>query len=370
MSSASYLIDSGPAGPSVALAGDWTALTLGDAALALRSDVERLGTAPQLDLGAIGRVDTAGAFAILRALPPASAAAAAPRPEVARLFELVSPAIGEPVAPPPAGRWLVRLLEQIGRGMAAFGDEAYRASVFAGRLFVALGGAVRHPRRVRGVALAHAMETAGADALPIILVMNFFIGTVVALVGANLLMSLGVDVYVVELVGVAVLREFAVLFTAILLAGRSASSFAAQIGTMKMNQEIDAMKVMGVDPFDALVVPRVLALVWMMPLLSLAAMGAGLTGGLLVSWAALDMSPVFFVERLRETVPARHFWIGMSKTPLLALLIAMAGCRHGLFVAGDVESLGSRVTMAVVQAIFMIILFDAIFALIYMELQL
>jgi phospholipid/cholesterol/gamma-HCH transport system permease protein len=139
---------------------------------------------------------------------------------------------------------------------------------------------------------------------------------------------------------------------------------------MKMTQEIDAMQVMGVDQFDALVVPRVLALVWMMPLLTFVAMLSGILGGLLVSWLALDMSPVFFVERLRETVSIRHFWIGMVKTPLLALLIAMAGCRHGLFVESDVESLGARVTMAVVQAIFMIILFDAIFALIFMELNL
>jgi phospholipid/cholesterol/gamma-HCH transport system permease protein len=130
------------------------------------------------------------------------------------------------------------------------------------------------------------------------------------------------------------------------------------------------MQVMGVDQFDALVVPRVLALLFMMPLLTFAAMIAGLLGGLLVSWLALDMGPVFFLERMREAVPLRHFWIGMSKAPLLAILIAMAGCRHGLSVRGDVESLGQRVTMAVVQAIFMIILFDAIFALIYMELGL
>ena len=200
--------------------------------------------------------------------------------------------------------------------------------------------------------------------------MNFFIGAVVALVGANLLASLGVAVFTVELIGVAVLREFGVLITAILLAGRSASSFAAQIGSMKMNQEIDAMQVMGVDQFEALVVPRVLAMLLMMPLLTFAAMVAGILGGLMVSWLALDMSPIFFFERMRETVSVRHFWVGMSKAPLLALLIAMAGCRHGLAVGGDVESLGARVTMAVVQAIFVIILFDAVFALIYMELDL
>jgi phospholipid/cholesterol/gamma-HCH transport system permease protein len=173
----------------------------------------------------------------------------------------------------------------------------------------------------------------------------------------------------VQLVGVAVLREFAILITGILLAGRSASSFAAQIGSMKMTQEIDAMQVIGVDPYEALVIPRVLALLLMMPVLTFAAMIAGILGGLLVSWATLDISPVFFLERLRETVSVRHFWVGMSKAPVLALLIAMSGCRHGMAVEGDVESLGSQVTAAVVQAIFMILLFDAVFAVIYMKLH-
>jgi phospholipid/cholesterol/gamma-HCH transport system permease protein len=130
------------------------------------------------------------------------------------------------------------------------------------------------------------------------------------------------------------------------------------------------MQVIGVDTFDALVVPRVIGLVVMMPLLVFAAMLAGIAGGLIVSWAALDVSPIFFLPRMRDTVAIRHFWVGMSKVPVLAMLIAMAGCRHGLAVGGDVESLGRRVTMAVVQAIFMIILFDALFAIIYMELKL
>ncbi|MGZ8281620.1 MAG: ABC transporter permease [Allosphingosinicella sp.] len=369
MDLASYQILTGPTGPTVALAGDWTSLTLGDEAIGLRAALLGTPGTPNLDLAGVGRLDTAGAYAILRAMPPGSAAASA-RPEFARLFELVRPAVEEEAPPARGGGWLISLFEHIGRGLYAFADEAWRAAVFAGQVVFALGRAFRRPRQLRTISLARTMETAGIDAIPIIMVMNFFIGAVVALVGANLLASLGVAVFTVQLVGVAVLREFAVLFTAILLAGRSASSFAAQLGTMKMTQEIDAMQVMGVDRFDALVVPRVLALMWMMPLLTFLAMLAGLAGGFMVCWLALDMSPVFFVERLRETVSIRHFWIGMSKTPLLALLIAMAGCRHGLFVEGDVESLGSRVTMAVVQAIFMIILFDAIFALLFMQLQL
>ena len=367
LSAATYRIESGSAGPTVALSGDWTSLTLGDEALGLGSALSGAGGKPRVDLSGLGRLDTAGAYAILRAVRPV---AAGDRPDVARLFALVEPTLekGEGEESPPS--WGRALIENMGRGVVAFGQEAWSAADFAGRLVAALGRTIAHPSRLRGISLARAMETAGVNALPIIVILNFFIGAVVALVGANLLRSLGVTVFTVELVGVGVLREFGVLFTAILLAGRSASSFAAQIGTMKMTQETDAMQVMGVDQFDALVVPRVLAMLWMLPLLTVAAMLAGILGGLLVSWMALDMSPVFFFERLRDSVPARHFWIGMSKAPLLAILIAMAGCRHGLSVEGDVESLGKRVTMAVVQAIFVIILFDAIFAIIYMELDL
>jgi phospholipid/cholesterol/gamma-HCH transport system permease protein len=367
VSAATYRIDSGPAGPTVALAGDWTSLTLNEDAIGLR---DTLGTNPaSFDFRELGRLDTAGAYAILSAAhaPPRVPAG---RQDIERLFALVRPGLENGDGKPAGRPWLYGVLENIGRSVSAFGREAWDAADFAGRLVCAIGRTIRHPGRLRGISLARSMETAGINALPIILILNFFIGTVIALVGANLLSSLGVTVFTVELVGVGVLREFAILFTAILLAGRSASSFAAQIGTMKMTQETDAMQVMGVDRFDALVVPRVLAMIWMLPLLTFAAMLSGILGGLLVSWAALDMSPIFFLERMRESVPARHFWIGMSKAPLLALLIAMAGCRHGLAVKGDVESLGSRVTSAVVQAIFMIILFDALFALIYMELKL
>ena len=371
MDSASYRIEATGAGRTVALSGDWTSLTLDEEAARFGETLSEKGDGLRLDLSGLGRVDTAGAYAMLRGAPAGLAPAAVKaRPELERLFDLVRPAVEEHAAAASHSTGIVQFFEGIGRSLYAFQQEAWRASVFAGRVVSALGTAIRHPSRVRAVSLVHAMESAGTTALPIIVIMNFFIGAVVALVGTNLLASLGVAVFTVQLVGVAVLREFGVLITAILLAGRSASSFAAQIGSMKMNQETDAMQVIGVSEIEALVVPRVLAMLLMMPLLVFAAMVAGILGGLIVSWLALDMSPIFFFERMRETVSVRHFWIGMSKVPLLALLIAMAGCRHGLSVGGDVESLGARVTMAVVQAIFVIILFDAIFAVIFMELNL
>jgi phospholipid/cholesterol/gamma-HCH transport system permease protein len=214
------------------------------------------------------------------------------------------------------------------------------------------------------------MQQGSLEALPIIMTMTFFIGAVVALVGTNLLQNLGASVFTVQLVGVSVLREFGVLIPAILLAGRSTSTFAAQIGAMRMNQETDAMVVMGVDLTEALVTPRVLAMIITLPLLSVAAMIAGILGGLLVSWASLDISPVFFVERLRQTVDLQHFWLGLIKTPVMAIIIALTGCRQGMAVRGDVEVLGRNVTTAVVQALFAIILLDAAFALVFMKLDL
>ena len=242
--------------------------------------------------------------------------------------------------------------------------------VFAGRLTLTLGHTLAAPRRLRLTPLFAMMEAVGVNALPIVFTMTFFIGAVIALVGANLLTTLGVSVFTVELVGVAILREFGVVIAAILLAGRSASSFAAELGSMRMNQETHAMQVMGVDRFHALVVPRVLAALLMMPILTFVADIGGLVGGLLVSWITMDLSPTFFISRLIETVELRHFWIGMSKAPFLALLIAAIGCRQGLLVEGDTQSLGRHVTAAVVHAIFLIIMFDAIFAVIFMVLDL
>ena len=157
---------------------------------------------------------------------------------------------------------------------------------------------------------------------------------------------------------------------AVLLAGRSASSFAAEIGAMKMNQEVDAMQVMGVDPFEALVLPRFIALLVIIPLLTFVATLAGLFGGLVVVWTALDLGPTFFLQRIVDNVGVMHFWVGMSKAPVMAAVIAGIGCRQGLEVGGDVESLGRRVTAAVVHAIFAIIMIDAAFALLFMKLNL
>lgn len=347
------------------LTGDWTSRSLGAAPDRLKSAIA--GRRPAvLDLRRVGRCDTSGAYAVVRAAGEARVPLEA-RPETRRLLDLVSKA-REKEPPPPAeppmwNRFLVRL----GRGLVNLLLDGYETMAFNGRILAALGRVIRNPRRFRWAPFVSLAERAGLDALPIVAVTSFFIGAVIGLLGAHMLAQFGAQVFAVELVGVAVLREFSIIITAVLLAGRSASSFAAEIGSMKMQQEIDAMRVMGVDPFEALILPRFLALLFTIPLLTFIAALAGLMGGMIVVWAVLGLSPDFFIQRIVDEVGPSHFWIGLSKSPVMAIVIAGIGCRQGMDVAGDVESLGRRVTSAVVHAIFSIIMIDALFALLYME---
>jgi len=254
------------------------------------------------------------------------------------------------------------------------GEEFLSTMAFLGHLLMAtvmtLFRLVTAPHRIRWAPIFQQMERAGLDAIPIVAITTFFIGAVVALLGVNMLRQFGAEVFVVELIGVAMLREFNIVITAVLLAGRSASAFAAELGSMKMTQEVDAMEVMGVDPFEALVLPRFAALLITIPLLTFIATLSGLLGGLMVTWSTLDLGPTFFLQRIVDNVGPNHFYIALSKAPVMAGVVASIGCRQGLLVGGDVESLGRRVTAAVVHAIFAIILLDAVFALIYMELDL
>jgi len=368
-SAADFSLSRNEHGLDVLCTGDWTAVRMGEANERLTDTLDGL-QGVTLDLRQIGRCDTAGAYGLLKA---ASAAGQPPqfltRPEVERLLELVDRAIKAEPTPHRVRHSLVDLFDRIGHGVIHLGAEVFDTMVFIGHLLVAIGRAVANPRRVRWAACFSLAERAGLDAIPIVSLTTFFIGAVVGLLGANMLTTFGAQVYVVQLIGVAVLREFNVLITALLLAGRSASSFAAEIGSMKMNQEIDAMRVLGVDPFDALVFPRFFALFITIPLLVFSATIAGLAGGLVIAWSQLGLGPVFFFQQLIDNVGPVHFWVGMSKAPVLAIIIAGIGCRQGMEVGGDVESLGRRVTAAVVHAIFATILIDAIFAVIYMKLN-
>lgn len=357
--------------------GDWLLETIGRIDRPLR-DIEASSIPERIvvDLSGIGRIDTAGAYLLGRALrhadePDADHHYIGDHPTARRLISEVHARckLAEPQAEDGRGFGLRRLFERIGAGVEDFLSEGWDTFAFFGRTLMTLGGACLNPSRLRLTPTVYLMETVGINALPIIATLSFFIGAVVAYMGANLLETFGAAVFTVELVGVAVLREFGVLITAIMLAGRSDSAFTASIGSMKMQQEIDAMKVIGLDPYEVLVVPRVIACVVMAPLLTLAAMLAGLFGGSVVAWATLDISPTFFITRLQATMEWEHFFVGMSKAPVFGLIIAIIGCRQGMKVGGNVESLGARTTASVVQAIFAVIVVDAMFAMMYLELD-
>ena len=375
MAAADFQIEDGGPGLTLRLTlrltGDWTATELGRISRRLDDELhERCVDA--VDLTDLGRFDTAGALAIVQAancvLPPS---AWTQRPEAGRTYAMVEKLERESAGPPASSPGWVRGFAKVGRGVHDILEEATLSMAFLGRLIVAVGTALRHPGRIRWAAWFSQAERAGLDAIPIVATTNFFIGAVIAFLGANLLTQFGAGVFTVQLVAVATLRELAVLITAILLAGRSSSSFAAEVGSMRMNQEVDAMQVMGVNPFQALVIPRLAAMVLMMPLLTFIGMVAGMLGGMLVTWGQLSYGPSFFIQRISEDPNmGTHLMVGMIKAPVFAVVIAAIGCRQGMAVAGDVESLGRRVTAAVVQAIFAIIFLDAVFAMIFLEMNL
>jgi phospholipid/cholesterol/gamma-HCH transport system permease protein len=377
---ADFRIEQTQAGGAVRLLGDWTSAGLGRAGDRLATELKAASSRPKaaasppvFDLADLGRFDTAGALSLSVALSQAGLARDAPglaqRPDVERLMAFVGQSLHAQEKVPvqrlnPAYAILVRL----GEAVTHVGAEIYLTFVFYGRLMATLGRCLADPRRLRLAPIVSLMERAGLDALPIVAATNFFVGATLGFLGDDLLQQFGAQIYSVELIGIGVLREFAVLITAVILAGRSASSFAAELGAMKMNQEVDAMQVMGVDCFDALVLPRFIAMTTMMPLLTFVAMISGLLGGMAVTWAVVGLAPPFFVQRLVDNVGVNQFWIGMVQAPVMAVVIAAIGCRQGLEVGGDVEQLGRRVTMAVVQALFAIIMIDAAFALLFMEL--
>lgn len=270
--------------------------------------------------------------------------------------------------PPLATRQWYDALTRLGMGTVRFVEEGVDTLAFLGRFMVVLFGLILRPTRIRWQAVIALVEDIGLNAAPIVMLLSFFIGAVIAYMGSNLLSAVGFQVFMVDLVGFAMLRELAVIITAILLAGRSASAFTAKLGAMKMRQEVDAMTVIGLDTFETLVAPRAIACLISAPVLTFLAMMSGVGGGMLVAWVGpTDISPILFFARMREVIDVSHFWVGMVKAPFFAIIIAVIGCRQGLAVTGSVDSLGGRTTSSVVQAIFTVIAVDAVFAMLFLE---
>ncbi|MDZ4047017.1 MAG: ABC transporter permease, partial [Pseudoxanthomonas sp.] len=261
------------------------------------------------------------------------------------------------------------MLARMGFAVEDYTRETLALVGFLGLTLKTALGVVLRPARFRVTPTVHHMEQVGLDAVPLVLLLSFMVGAVIAFLGATVLRDFGAEIFVVELVGIAFLREFGVLLTAILLAGRTASAFTAQIGAMQSGEEIDAIRTLGLDPIELLVIPRLVALLVMLPLLTFLAMVAGIAGGLAVSVASLGMTPEMFLTRLQDTMELRHFWVGVSKAPLFAMIIGLIGCLEGFQVQGTAQSVGERTTSSVVQTISLVILLDAFAALFFMEMD-
>jgi phospholipid/cholesterol/gamma-HCH transport system permease protein len=307
----------------------------------------------------VRRVHAAGVAVTFRGAPP----------DQLRLLDetLKEPADGAPgPAPPetPSGA-----LTTIGRYVVKAGHDLVNALAFFGHVSVTLLRAFGGVKRLRPISIARHVYDTGITAMPIVALIAFLISVIVAYLSAQQLRGLGVDIYVVDLVTIGVLRELGVLLTAIILAGRSGSSFAAEIGSMKLNEEVDALTATAVDPFEVLVLPRVLGLVIALPLLTIVADLVGLTGGAVLCRYLLDMPLTQYVTRVNESIAPTTFWVGIIKAPVFAVLIAVAGCYRGMQVRGSARELGHLVTVAVVQAIFLVILADALFAVLFMEMD-
>ena len=268
------------------------------------------------------------------------------------------------VAPQNVG---ILLLSRIGCAVYKLWQDTLQLLGFIGLILQTLARNLFRPKQWRITPVVAHIEQIGLNAAPIVVLLTFMVGAVVAFLGATVLASFGAGIFTVDLVAFSFLREFGVLLTAILLAGRTASAFTAQIGSMKANEEIDAIRTLGLDPMDLLVLPRVLALLIALPLLTFLAMMAGILGGAVVCVISLGISPDMFISLLHSDIGVKNFLVGIVKAPFFAFLIAAVGCLEGFKVSGSAESVGAHTTSSVVQSIFIVIVLDAVAALFFME---
>ncbi len=351
----------GEGGRTLAFNGSLSITQIGDISRRLRD----VGDVSVLDISDIEHLDTVGAWLLVRTARDAEANIVGGDDDANRLIEEVRRA-DEPVAVErPHGPPFRAMLAELGEATIV-GISSFMGLIgFFGQTVLSMGRLLAHPRRIRWNALIQRFDVVGVRALGIVGLMSFLIGVVIAQQGAVQLRAFGAEIFTINLVGRLTLRELGVLMTAIMVAGRSGSAFAAQIGTMKLTEEIDAMRTIGVSPTEALVLPRVIATVLMMPLLTVYASIIAIVGGGLLCWLALDIPPATFVSRLREVTPITDLYIALIKAPVFGAIVAISGCYQGLQVENDAEQVGLKTTAAVVQAIFVVIVLDAFFAVFF-----
>ncbi|MBK0398275.1 MlaE family lipid ABC transporter permease subunit [Limibaculum sp. M0105] len=325
-----------------------------------------------IDLSRVDTLDTGGAWRILQLQAKLEAEGSRVQivgldPHEAELLETVARGLpaAEGIEEPPGG--FVGWVAGVGEKVADIARTSIEILGFIGLVLARAVNTLIRPSRLRGTALVHHMQEVGFNAVPIVSLMAFLIGVVLAFQGSVQLRQFGAEVFVVNLIAISVLRELGILLTAIIVAGRSGSAFTAAIGSMKIREEIDAMRTLGLDPIEVLVLPRVFALLFMLPVLGFIANVMGLLGGGLMSWIELGVSPGMFIARLYETTDIWHLGVGFIKAPFFAFIIGVIGCYEGLKVEGSAESVGRLTTASVVLSIFSVIVVDAIFSVFFAE---
>lgn len=362
---ADFAIEGDGPGAVLRLTGRYTLARIGGVYDRLMADVAAHGNIAKIDLSAIERIDTVGAWLVGRLVQASGAEIVGASPEATTLIAAVGEA-DQPVSiRPDRVSPFVRVISEIGSSVrSSLGELAGLLALFGGMILSSLS-LIRHPGRIRWTAVVMRFESVGIHALGIVGLMCFLIGIVIAQQGATQLRQFGMEIFTINLVGRASIRELGLLMTAIMVAGRSGSAFAAQIGTMKLTEEVDAMRTIGVSPMEALVLPRVMATTLMMPLLGFYASIMAVIGGGLFCWVGLDIPPLTYIQRLREIIPMTDLWAMLIKAPVFGMIIAVTGCYHGLQVKSNAEEVGLRTTAAVVQGIFLVIVLDAFFAVFF-----
>lgn len=322
-----------------------------------------------IDLGQVQRLDTLGAWVLDRTRHELggsglSADFVNASPEQNILLNEVAYRGFQEHTKPKQSRF-VDFLVDVGKTVAEAGQDLVRGVAFLGELVAAFIRVILNPRRFRGTAVINQLEQIAYRGVPIIVLISFLVGAIVAQQGIFQLIRFGATPFVVDLIGILVMRELGVLLTSIMVAGRSGSAFTAEIGSMKMREEIDALRVMGLDPIEVLILPRILALIIGLPLLTFIASIAALLGGGVTAWIYGDISPDVFLTRLRAAIGLNTFLVGIIKAPFMAMVIGIIATLEGLAVQGSAESLGRHVTSSVVKAIFMVIVLDGLFAMFF-----
>ena len=359
----------------LAAGGAWT---IRDAAV-LESALENVSpdgaTAASIELSQVTELDTAGAWLVRRTalsleaagVPTEISGMADAYQPLGRIVEQTADCATQPVSV-PYNYWRA-MVERVGRATYEVLGEGKALLGFYGQTVAGFGALVRRPGRLRYTALVNQVELTGLNAIPIVCLLSFLIGIVIAFVGADQLRRFGAEIFTVDLLGVIMLREIGVLMTAIMVAGRSGSAYTAQIGTMQVNEEVDALRTLGLDPMEVLVLPRIAGLLISLPMLAFLAEIAGLLGGAMMATMVLDVTFTQFVRQLESVVTLNHFAVGMVKAPVFAYIIAIVGCYEGLRVSGSAESVGRMTTKSVVTSIFLVIIADAIFSVIFSTLR-